>query len=205
VLDVVRDHWRTVLLAAGSYLSSSALGFIALVYFVAYATRELGLSLATTLALLVSSAVAFAVSVVAFAHLSDRWGRRRIMTSGLGALGLWSLAFFPLADTKSVPLVWLALCGMMVLQGPYIGAQPAAFAELFPAAVRYSGASLSLTVGTILGGAMAPIIATTLFGLTGNSHLITAYLATLSLISWLCSLGLKEMYRPTDSTSHVRL
>ena len=198
-LDVVRDHWRTVALAAGSYLSSSALGFVAVVYFVAYATRELGLSLTTTLALLVASAVAFAISVVAFASLSDRWGRRRIMTSGLGALGVWSLVFFPLVDTKSVPLVWLALSGMMVLQGPYIGSQPAAFAELFPAAVRYSGASLSLTVGTILGGALAPIIATTLFGLTGNSRLITAYLATLSLISWLCGLGLKETYRHTLS------
>src|SRR5207302_5457621 len=29
VLDVLRDEWRTVLLAAGSYLSSSALGYLA--------------------------------------------------------------------------------------------------------------------------------------------------------------------------------
>lgn len=42
VLDVLRDHWRTVLLAAGSYLSSSALGYLSTVYFVSYATRELG-------------------------------------------------------------------------------------------------------------------------------------------------------------------
>src|SRR5262249_43764671 len=105
------------------------------------------------------------------------------------------MAFFPLADTKSLPLVWLALCGMMVLQGPYIGCQPAAFAELFPAEVRYSGASLSLTVGIILGGAPAPIIATTLFGLTGNTRLITVYLVALSLISWLCVLRLEEEAR----------
>ena len=60
---------------------------------------------------------------------------------------------------------------MMFLQGPFIGAQPAAWSELFPATVRYSGVSLSQTIGTILGGALAPIIATTLFGLTGNSWL----------------------------------
>jgi metabolite-proton symporter len=199
VLDVVRDHWRSILLAAGSYLSSSALGYVAVVYFVSYATRELGLPLATTLAVLLAAAVAFAGSVVTFAIWSDRFGRRRIMTSGLAALGLWSLVFFPLIDTKSVPLVALAVAGMMFLQGPFIGSQPAAWSELFPAAVRYSGTSLSLTIGTILGGALAPIIATTLFGLTGNSWLITGYLATLSLISWSCALKLKETHGQTLS------
>src|SRR6266700_1688590 len=67
-----------------------------------------------------------------------------------------------------------------------MGSQPAAFSELFPPSVRYSGASLSLTLGNILGGALAPLIATALFRLTGNSRAITAYLATLSLISLLC-------------------
>jgi MFS family permease len=199
VLEVVRGHMGTVMLAAGSYLSSSALGYIAVVYFVSYATRALGLPLTTTLACLLAAALAFAGSVVVFAIWSDRQGRRRIMTSGLAALGLWSLVFFPLIDTKSVPLVALALCGMMVLQGPFIGSQPAAWSELFPATVRYSGTSLSLTIGTILGGALAPIIATTLFGVTGNSWLITAYLGTLSLISWLCGMRLKETYRQTIS------
>lgn len=199
VVDVVRGHMRSVLLAAGSYLSSSALGYITVVYFVSYATRELGLPLATTLAILLAAALAFAGSVVAFAIWSDRLGRRRIMTSGLAALGLWSLVYFSLIDTKSVPLVALAVCVMMVLQGPFIGSQPAAWSELFPAALRYSGASLSLTIGIILGGALAPLIATTLFGLTGNSWLITAYLATLSLISWLCALRLKETYGQTIS------
>jgi metabolite-proton symporter len=199
VLDLVRGHRRTVLLAAGSYLSSSALGYVAVVYFVSYATRELGLPLATTLAVLLSAALAFAVSVVASGIWSDHRGRRRIMTSGLAALGLWSLVFFPLIDTRSVPLVALAVCGMMFLQGPFIGSQPAAWSELFPATVRYSGVSLSQTIGTILGGALAPIIATTLFELTGSSWLITGYLATLSLISWLCALRLKETYKQTIS------
>src|SRR5688500_3402561 len=70
-------------------------------------------------------------SIVACAHWSDRWGRRRMMVAGLSALGLWSVVFFPLADTRSVPLVGVALAVMMILQGPYMGAQPAVFSELF--------------------------------------------------------------------------
>jgi MFS family permease len=195
ILDVLRGHWSTVLLAAGSHMSSAAIGFVAVVYFISYATRELGLPLQTMLALLVVSTFGFAASIVACANWSDRWGRRRVMTAGLAALGLWSIVFFPLADTKQVPLVALALAVMMILQGPYMGAQPAVFSELFPASLRYSGASLSQTLGNILGGALAPIAATALFGLAGRSWPITVYLASLSLISWLCVRRLRETYR----------
>jgi MFS family permease len=195
IVDVLRTDARTVLLAAGSYVGISGLGYILLVYFVTYSTRQLGLPLPTTLLLVVIASVIGAPGIVWFANLSDRVGRKRIMQWGLGALVLWSLIFFPLADTRSVPLIALSLSGMLFLQGAYLGPQPAVFSELFPAAIRYSGASLSLTLGTIFGGALAPFIATTLYGITGNSWLVTAYITTLSPISWLCSLGLRETYR----------
>ena len=195
ILDVLRHDGRTVLLAAGTYVGISGLGYIVIVHFVSYATSQLGMPLTTTLALLLSAAVVFSISIVAFAIWSDRFGRRRIMQWGCGGLVLWSLVFFPLADTKSIPLIALALCGMLLLQGAYMGPQPAVFSELFPASTRYSGASLSLTVATILGGALAPFIATALFRVTGNSRLVTVYAVALSLISWVSVLGLKETYR----------
>jgi len=195
IVDVLRSDARTVVLAAGTYLSISTLGYVVLVYFVTYATRQLGLSLPLTLTLIVSSAIVFALSIVVFAHWSDRLGRRRLLRWGLGALVPWSLIFFPLADTGSVPLVLLSLAGMLFIQGAYIGPQPAVFSELFPTAVRYSGASLSLTLGTLLGGAIAPVVATALFGMTGTSSLVTVYITVVSVISWLCSLGLPETFR----------
>jgi hypothetical protein len=103
--------------------------------------------------------------------------------------------FFPLADTRSVPLAGLALCGILVIQGAYIGPQPAVFSELFPTATRYSGASLSLTLGTVLGGALSPAIAAALFSTAGDSSLITVYITAMALISWFSTLGLEETYR----------
>ena len=202
VLDVLRTDARTVLLAAGSYLAISALGYVTIVYIVTYATRQLGLALTTTLALLLGSAVLFALSIFWSASWSDRIGRRRVMLWGMSALVLWSMIFFPLADTKSLPVIAISLAGMLVIQGAYIGPQPAVFSELFPAPIRYSGASLSLTLGTIVGGAPAPFIATALYGLGGNSHLITVYLVALAIISWLCVLGLRETYREDRSRAH---
>jgi metabolite-proton symporter len=195
IVDVLRHDARAVALAAGSYIGISTLGYIVIVYFVSYATRELKFPLTTTLALLLTAAVMFAVSIFFSAVWSDRFGRRRIMRWGNGALVVWSLIFFPLADTRSIPLAALALCGILVIQGAYVGPQPAVFSELFPTATRYSGASLSLTLGTILGGALSPAIAAALFSTTGDSTLITVYIAAMSFIAWLATLGLKETYR----------
>jgi metabolite-proton symporter len=195
VLDVMRSDLIPVLRAAGSYIGIGALGYIVIVYFVSYATRELRLTLPTALALVASASVVFAVSILVCGLYSDRIGRRRIMRWGCGGLVLWSLAFFPLIDTGSVPLIALALFVMMALQGTYIGPQPAVFSELFPTRVRFSGASMSLQLGTIVGGAPAPFIATYLFGINGTSSLVTVYIVVVALITWLCVMGMTETYR----------
>jgi metabolite-proton symporter len=192
VLDVLRNDARTVFLAAGSYLSISATGYLVIVYFVSYATRNLQFSLPVTLGLLQSAAVIFAISIVYFANRSDTIGRRRMMRWSCGILVIASLIFFPLIDTKSVPLAAVAVWFILAVQGMYIGPQAAVFAELFPATFRYSGASLSITLGTVLGGAIAPFIATALYSAFGNSWAITIYAAAVSVFSWLCALGLKE-------------
>jgi MFS family permease len=191
VIDVLRADGRTVLFAAGSYLGISATGYIVIVYFVSYATRNLQFPLGITLALLQISAVVFAASIVYFANRSDRFGKSRMMRWSCAGLVVASLIFFPLIDTKSIALAALSLCFILLVQGAYIGPQAAVFAESFPAAVRYSGASLSITIGTIFGGAIAPFLATALYGAAGNSWPITAYIVGLSLISWMCSFGLK--------------
>ena len=201
VVDVLRSSGKTVLLAAGSYTGISALGYVVLVYYVSYATRVLALPLPTVLALLLVAAVLFGVAVVTFARWSDRIGRRRLMVWGNGALVVWAAVFFPLLDTRSVPLIALALIVMLVLQGAYIGTQPAVFSELFPTSIRYSGTSLSNTLGTILGGAPAPFVAAALFDAYGSSTAVGAYITALAAVSWLSVLGLRETHpRETDAT-----
>jgi metabolite-proton symporter len=189
VIDVLRAEGRTVLLAAGSYLSISATGYLVIVYFVSYATRNLQFTLGTTLGLLQAAAIVFAFSIIYFANRSDRIGKRRMMRWSCAGLIFASLVFFPLIDTKSIWMTALSLCLMLLVQGAYIGPQAAVFAESFPAPVRYSGASLSITIGTIFGGAIAPFLATALYGAAGNSWPVTIYAVLLSVISWMCTLA----------------
>jgi MFS family permease len=195
IVDLLKSEARAVFLAAGSYLSISATGYLVIVYFVSYATRNLQFSLPVTLGLLQLAAVLFAMSILIFAKRSDIVGRRRMMRWSCGILIVASLVFFPLIDTKSVTLAAIAVCSMLVVQGMYIGPQAAVFAELFPSSFRYSGASLSITLGTLLGGAITPFVAAALYSAFGSSLPITIYAVALSVISWLCALGLKETVR----------
>jgi len=192
IADVLTREARAVFLAAGSYLSISATGYLVIVYFVSYATRNLKFSLPVTLGLLQLAAILFAMSILFFAKRSDIVGRRRMMRWSCGILIVASLIFFPLVDTKSVLLAAIAVCFMLVVQGMYIGPQAAVFAELFPSSFRYSGASLSITLGTLLGGAITPFVATALYSEFGSSLPVTIYAVALSVVSWLCALGLKE-------------
>jgi hypothetical protein len=69
------------------------------------------------------------------------------------------------------------------------GPQAAMFGELFRTEVRYSGASLGYQIGSIFGGAFAPLIATALLAKTGSSMSIGAYMAVMCLVSFV-SAGL---------------
>ncbi|GAB3406137.1 MFS transporter [Flindersiella endophytica] len=195
IAEVLRRDSRTMLLAAGSYLGLSGLGYLVIVYFVSYATGVLRLPRTSVLLLVIVASVAQTVSIVVFARWSDRLGRRRVWLWGLVALALWSVVFFPLADTRSWPLLTLSLVVMMALHGTYLGPQPAVFSELFDTTVRYSGSSASVQLGTILGGGLVPFVATALYAAAGSSWPLTAYTIGLSVVSLLCVLGLRETYQ----------
>src|SRR5436190_11043028 len=79
IVDVLRSHGRTVLMAAGNYLAISSIGYIVLVYFITYATRQLGLTLPLTLTLVMVASAICSPAMVLAAHWSDVVGRRRLM------------------------------------------------------------------------------------------------------------------------------
>ena len=68
--------------------------------------------------------------------------------------------------------------------------------SLFPARVRYTGASLAFNVGGILGGALSPIIAQAL-ALRGGLSLVGLYLSGAALISLIALLSLPTAPEPS--------
>lgn len=202
IVEVLAKSWRKVLLAAGSFIATNGVANVFMVFFLAYGTKELGFSRDTMLFALIAAVPFWMLGMVLSAYYSDIFGRRRVYVSAAVGLLVISAGFFPMVDSASLPILVIAEMLMAFFLGLTVGPQSAIFAELFPAAVRFSGASLAYQVGAILGGGMAPIIATWLFDAFGTSLALTAYCVAASLISLTCSaILLRKPHEAEESTT----
>jgi MFS family permease len=82
-----------------------------------------------------------------------------------------------------------------ILVGMMYGPQAALLAELFSTHVRYSGASMGYQLGAILGGGMAPIIATALLAAYASTIGISIYIAIACILTLVSLVLLSETYR----------
>jgi len=197
VVDVIRTNPKQIFLAGGAFAAYMVYFYVIVSFAVSYGTTNLGLSRSTMLTGVLLGAVAQMCTIIGSAALSDRIGRRKIYLTGVALLALWAFPCFMLIDTRSVVLVWLAMGVTQLFMGVSYGPQAALFAEMFGTRVRYSGASLGAQLGAILGGAFAPIIATSLFAATGTSLSVSAYLLAISVVSF-ASVGLIAETFKTD-------
>jgi metabolite-proton symporter len=124
----------------------------------------------------------FGLGVIVSGGLADRVGKGKMLLWASVFSGLFGLAFpllFVAGDLLRVS-TFLSL-GLLIMGFTY-GPLGAALAEIFPAKIRYTGASTAFTLAGILGASLAPYIATYLarsYGLEWVGY----YLLAASLIS----------------------
>jgi MFS family permease len=199
VLEAVRTYPKQIALAAGSFIAAQVTFYILVAFVIAYGSGASGLGIprSTMLVGVLIGAVVMIPGVIVAAVMSDRHGRRGVIMLAAAALALWGFALFPLIDTRSLLWISVGIGVGQVLVGAMYGPQAALFAEIFETRVRYSGASLGYQLGGILGGGLAPIIATALLARYGNTTGISVYIALACLVSFVSVRWLKETYRNT--------
>ena len=184
IVEVLRSHKKNVLLSMGARMAENAFFYIFTVWVLSYATQTLGLSRSSLLnGVLLGSAVQL-VAIPFFGALSDRVGRKPVYLWGTVCLLVMTMPFFWLVQTRSEPLVWLAIVLGMVGHAALYGPQAAFFSELFGTRTRYTGASLGYQLAAPFAGGLAPLIASALLGWSGGATWpIAIYLGILSLIT----------------------
>jgi metabolite-proton symporter len=195
VWEVLRAYPKEIALAAGAFIAINANFYMLITYILDYATAEVGLPQSTVLTAVLISSVAGLMAIAGFAALSDVIGRRIPYMAGAVLLGLWVLfAFWPLVDSGNPGALVLALVLGQVFLSMMYGPQAAFYSEMFTTKVRYSGASMGYQIGSVFGGALAPIIATSLLAATGTSFSVGAYMAVTCAITGVCAFLLAETY-----------
>lgn len=189
---VIREHWRTILLAGGAFVLPNAVAFIIVSGVLDYGVRSLHLSRGPLLGVILAACVAPLFFLPYFAHLSDRVGRPKLFIIGAVGVALWAWPMFALIDTANLWLVFVALVVCFTVHSLMFGPQVALYSELFSTDVRFSGASLGYQVGSIFGGGLAPLITAALLDATKTSWSVAAYMTVLGVISLLSIVALRR-------------
>jgi MFS family permease len=104
----------------------------------------------------------FGLGIPLSAMLADRYGRGRMLMIATAGIFIFGLSFSAFFSTGSLMVTGVFLAVGMFLMGLTYGPLGTALAEIFPAAVRYTGSSLAFTLAGILGASLTPYLATTL-------------------------------------------
>ncbi|WP_129336184.1 MFS transporter [Cellulomonas endophytica] len=205
----VRDHWRRLVLGTFIMLATYVLFYLMTNFTLTYGTTArdaapggLGIGYTHLVLMQILGVVFFGVFTLLSGPVADAVGRRRLLlvvTSLIGVFGLtFALFLAPRADeafTGALAQAFLVLG--FTLMGATFGPMGALLPELFPTNVRYTGSAIAYNVSSILGAALAPLVAIALWTQAdGSPWLVGVYLtgaAVLTLVALLLTGETKDV------------
>ena len=183
IVAVFQHQWRNVLLAGFGVMSCFVLQGILASYGLAFATAVGHHSRPAVLFAFGLVQILSVGSVAFYAHLSDRFGRRPVLTlaSALGIVAAYPV-FWMLAEGSTVLLYAGFFIGMTVVQSAMYGPSAAFISEMFRTEYRYTGASIGYQIAATLGAGVSPLIAVSLAA-SGGYPPVTVYIMLTFVLS----------------------
>lgn len=196
--------WKIVLrVLFGVTAGQAVVWYTGQFYALFFLQTVLKIPLATAYGIVAVALVIGTPAFILFGHLSDRFGRKRIMMAGNLFAALSYFVLYRAMTAFSAPLnapVIVAIIVVQIVFAAMITGPVAAFlVESFPAKVRYTSMSLPYHFGNGWFGGFLPLIATALVARTGNIYAGLIYPTVIAALTFVVgSLTLEE-------TSHRRI
>lgn len=194
MLAVLRQHPGELVLGTFAATATFVIFYLMTVFTLSWGTASLGYSRQEFLILQMIGVLFFAFTIPLSAVLADRRGRSAMLIAATLGIIAFGLVFEPLFGPGSPVRVAGFLSLGLALMGLTYGPLGTALAELFPTAVRYTGASLTFNLAGIVGASLAPYAATWLATRYGLSHV--GYYLSMAGVVTLTALVLMRRYDP---------
>lgn len=186
---VLRKHTSTVILGTVACIATFLLFYLMTVFSLSWGTTSMHIPKGEFISWQMVGILFFGAGIPLSAIWAEKIGQINMLIVATVLIILFGLVGMPLFATGTAAGVVTFLAVGLFFMGLTYGPLGTALAELFPTAVRYTGASLVFNFGGILGASLAPAVATTLankYGLVSVGY----YLAGASSLTLIALLGL---------------
>ena len=195
VIEVIRHHWREILLSAGLRFSEQMPFYLFTTFVLIYVVSRHGFSRTFVLNAVLAGALCELVAIPLFSHLSDRLGRKRVYLTGAVLTALIAFPYFAVLTHSGAVLIFVAVVVSLQVHAMQYGPQAALIGESFPTHLRYGGAGLGYQLASVFAGGPAPLIATWLLHETGTPYSISIYIVLAAVITIGCVVALPDRSR----------
>ncbi len=188
---MLRRHLAPTIAGTFGVVACFVVYYLATAFALGYGTTTLGYARTIFLELQLAAIGFMAIGIVVAGTLSDRFSPRAVLIGGCtGAVGV-GLLLAPLLGSGSPQLVFVFLALALLAMGFVYGPLGAWLPGLFPADVRYTGASMAFNIGGVLGGALTPFAAQAMAD-RGGLGAVGLYLVAAAAISLVAIVALRS-------------
>ena len=182
IAELFRAHLRVTLAGTFGVVACFALYYIATAFVLGYGTTVLGFSRSAFLSVQLVAILFMAVGIVASGWWADRTTPGTVLAWGCAMVIVSGALMLPMMGGGDLMTIGLWLSIALLAMGFVYGPLGAWLPGLFPARVRYTGASMAFNVGGVIGGALTPIFAQALTDVGGIGY-VGVYLAVAGVLS----------------------
>lgn len=190
--EVVREHPRALIGGTFAVVACFALFYLSTAFILGYGTTTLGYDRETFLQVMLGAILFMAAGIVFAGVWSDFSTARRVLMWGCVLTVPAGLLMAPMLNAGSLAYIFFYLSFALFVMGLVYGPLGAFLPSLFPARVRYTGASMTFNIGGIIGGSLTPMIAQVLAGQGGMGY-VGLYLAAAGVISFIALMPLRPL------------
>ena len=187
---VVFNYPGTLILATLASVLVFVLFYLMTVFSLSWATTALKFPRTQFLVFQMIGVVFFALTIPVSAVLADRRSRRGVLIAATIVAIVFGFVLAPLFGAGTLGALAFLCVGLAVMGFAY-GPLGTFLGELFPTSVRYTGASLTFNLAGILGGSLAPYLATSLASHYGLTY-VGYYVVVVGVVTLVALLLIRE-------------